>query len=104
MKHFTALVLGQLGLKKTWPEACGLVQSQTRMNEDLLLAQEAWSSENLQAREPLRKTWGVETSVLTPSAPQAARGISISEQTFHCPRARRAALYKPSHGIKNTAE
>lgn len=74
------------------------------MRTSLLLAQEAWSSENLQAREPLRKTWGVETSVLTPSAPQAARGTSVSEQSFHCPRARRAALYKPSHGIKNTLQ
>lgn len=69
MKHFTALELGDLDLEKTWPEGCGVVQSQYRVNEDLHLAQEAWSSETLHTRESLRKTWGVETSVLTSSAP-----------------------------------
>lgn len=35
MKHFTAPVLGGLGLKKTCPAGCGLVPSQTGVSEDL---------------------------------------------------------------------
>ena len=92
MKHFTAPLLGELGLKKTCPIGCGLVQSQTRKNEDLFCAQEVWGPLRIpRAGDLWGGPWVWRLPVLTFSASPGRPGGPASEGSFRCLQTRKEA-------------
>lgn len=82
-KHLIAPVLGESWLKKTCQEGVGWFKARREWVRTSSELRRWGASENLQTREPLRKTLGKEpSSAHTFSASWGSQGFSVSEETF----------------------
>lgn len=98
MKHFTVPVLGDLGLKTTCPEWCTLVQSQTRVSEDLSEIRRVgvfWES-------PVRGTSEVAHWHGDPRFPIPA--FLGSQGPLFSKQRKKSSLAKPVQSIRSTVE